>query len=105
MATTSPCAIVILIPRKAGTRTRPSTYVLYRSRDPAYKATTNNQLLVSIAQAFGVNLKPFGTQPDTASTTGPLTGAAFDCAEGRGSGPGTRLKRRIEDVGQSLIAV
>jgi hypothetical protein len=42
--------------------------------DPVFKATTNNHLLVSIAQAFGVQLDSFGTQPDAANTTGSLPG-------------------------------
>jgi hypothetical protein len=42
--------------------------------DATFKATTNNHLLVSIAQAFGVSLSNFGTQPDPALTTGPLSG-------------------------------
>jgi hypothetical protein len=42
--------------------------------DTTFKPTTNNHLLVSIAQAFGVNVNTFGTQPDSASTTGALSG-------------------------------
>lgn len=36
--------------------------------------STNNHLLVSIAQAFGADIESFGTQPDPAWTTGGLTG-------------------------------
>jgi hypothetical protein len=42
--------------------------------DATFKATTNNHLLVSIAQAFGVSLDTFGTQPDPQLTTGALAG-------------------------------
>ena len=42
--------------------------------DATFQATTNNHLLVSIAQAFGVPLTTFGTQPDPKLTTGPLPG-------------------------------
>lgn len=35
--------------------------------------STNNHLLVSIAQAFGVEVESFGTQPDPALTTGGLS--------------------------------
>jgi len=38
------------------------------------RAGANNHLLVSIAQAFGVNINSFGTQSDSAYTTGPLSG-------------------------------
>lgn len=39
-----------------------------------YAATANNHLLVSIAQAFGVNVNSFGTQPNTKDSTGALAG-------------------------------
>jgi Protein of unknown function (DUF1552) len=42
--------------------------------DPVFVASTNNHLLVSIAQAFGVNVNTFGTQPTPDLTTGPLAG-------------------------------
>lgn len=42
--------------------------------DPVFKASTNNHLLVSIAQAFGVDINTFGTQPTADLTTGPLAG-------------------------------
>ncbi|MBC8133556.1 MAG: DUF1552 domain-containing protein [Deltaproteobacteria bacterium] len=42
--------------------------------DATFKASTNNHLLVSIAQAFGVNLNTFGSQPTAELTTGPLAG-------------------------------
>jgi hypothetical protein len=42
--------------------------------DATFMATTNNHLLVSIANAFGVNITTFGTQPTPDLTTGPLAG-------------------------------
>ena len=42
--------------------------------DPVFTAMTNNHLLVSIAQAFGVSVNTFGTQPTPDLTTGPLDG-------------------------------
>lgn len=42
--------------------------------DPAFTAMSNNHLLVSIAQAFGVDTATFGTQPTPDLTTGPLSG-------------------------------
>ncbi|MES1172348.1 MAG: DUF1552 domain-containing protein [Bacteroidota bacterium] len=42
--------------------------------DPLFKGSTNNHLLVSIAQAFGVDINTFGTQPTADLTTGPLAG-------------------------------
>jgi hypothetical protein len=42
--------------------------------EPTFKAATNNHLLVSIAQAFGVSLDKFGTQPDPGLTTGAMSG-------------------------------
>lgn len=39
-----------------------------------FTAMTNSKLLVSIAQAFGVQIDKFGTQPDAALTTGALSG-------------------------------
>lgn len=42
--------------------------------DATFKASTNNHLLVSIAQAFGVDLNTFGTQPTADLVTGPLPG-------------------------------
>ena len=41
---------------------------------PEYDVTANNHLLVSIAQAFGVNVDQFGTQPNPADSTGALSG-------------------------------
>lgn len=43
------------------------------SGDAEYKASPNNHLLVTIAQAFGQNIGSFGTQPDPAMTTGELS--------------------------------
>ncbi|HET9956556.1 MAG TPA: DUF1552 domain-containing protein [Polyangiaceae bacterium] len=39
---------------------------------PDYQTVPNNRLLVSIAQAFGVQIESYGTQPDTKLTTGKL---------------------------------
>jgi hypothetical protein len=39
-----------------------------------YQTVSNNHLLVSIAQAFGVDVNTYGTQPDAANTTGTLSG-------------------------------
>jgi hypothetical protein len=39
-----------------------------------YDVTANNHLLVSIAQAFGVNVDTFGTQPNSKDCTGALSG-------------------------------
>ena len=39
-----------------------------------YAATANNHLLVSIAQAFGVMVNEFGSQPDPKNKTGALSG-------------------------------
>jgi hypothetical protein len=38
-----------------------------------YAPTTNSKILVSIAQAYGVNVNTFGTQPVTADVTGALS--------------------------------
>ena len=42
--------------------------------EATFTGVTNNHLLVSIAQAFGVNIDAFGTQVDTKHTTGALPG-------------------------------
>ncbi len=42
--------------------------------DANYTPITNSRLLVSVAQAFDVELDAFGTQPDAKLTTGTLTG-------------------------------
>ncbi|HZL20004.1 MAG TPA: hypothetical protein VFG23_19880 [Polyangia bacterium] len=39
-----------------------------------YTPITNNHLLVSIANMFGVEVNTFGTQPNTSDVTGPLPG-------------------------------
>ena len=44
------------------------------ARDPKYANGANNHLLVSIAQAFGVNVNTFGNGVDSTFTTGPLSG-------------------------------
>jgi hypothetical protein len=43
-------------------------------RDAAYASGANNHLLVSIAQAFGVETDSFGKGPDASFTTGALSG-------------------------------
>ena len=43
-------------------------------RDPKYASGANNHLLVSIAQAFGVEIDSFGRGPESAFTTGALSG-------------------------------
>lgn len=43
-------------------------------RDVKFAAGANNHLLVSIAQAFGVEIDTFGAGPDSAFTTGALSG-------------------------------
>jgi len=40
---------------------------------PTYTPTTNSKILVSIAQAFGVEVNTFGTQPNPADVTGALS--------------------------------
>jgi hypothetical protein len=42
--------------------------------DANFKGATNNHVLVSIAQAFGVSINSFGTQPKAEDTTGPVAG-------------------------------
>jgi hypothetical protein len=43
-------------------------------RDAKYASGANNHLLVSIAQAFGVEIDSFGQGPDSTYTTGALSG-------------------------------
>jgi hypothetical protein len=43
-------------------------------RDPKYASGANNHLLVSIAQAFGVEVNTFGKGADSTFTTGALSG-------------------------------
>lgn len=43
-------------------------------RDPMYASGANNHLLVSLAQAFGVEIESFGQGPDSSFTTGALPG-------------------------------
>jgi hypothetical protein len=52
----------------------PSSNLWCAPGDATFMGVTNNHLLVSIAQAFGVNVNTFGTQPGTADSTGPLAG-------------------------------
>jgi len=40
---------------------------------PTYTPTTNSKILVSIAQAYGVDVNTFGTQPNAADVTGALS--------------------------------
>ncbi|HEX4334265.1 MAG TPA: DUF1552 domain-containing protein [Polyangiaceae bacterium] len=42
--------------------------------DATFSGVSNNHLLVSIAQAFGVDVNTFGTQNETKHTTGTLSG-------------------------------
>jgi len=42
--------------------------------DATFTGVSNNHLLVSIAQAFGVDATTFGTQTDPKNTTGPMSG-------------------------------
>jgi hypothetical protein len=44
------------------------------TRDAAFAGGANNHLLVSIAQAFGVDIDSFGQGPDSTFTTGALPG-------------------------------
>ncbi|HXS30546.1 MAG TPA: hypothetical protein VN755_06905, partial [Steroidobacteraceae bacterium] len=41
--------------------------------DPTFTTVTNSKLLVAIAQAYGMDVNQFGTQPDPALTTGALS--------------------------------
>jgi hypothetical protein len=41
--------------------------------DPTFKPVTNSKILVSIAQAFGVEIDKFGSQPDEKLITGALS--------------------------------
>ena len=41
--------------------------------DSTYKPTTNSKILVAIAQAYGVDVNTFGTQPNPADVTGALS--------------------------------
>ncbi len=52
----------------------PSSNLWCAPGDALFKGSTNNHVLVSIAQAFGVNINTFGTQPTPDLTTGPLAG-------------------------------
>jgi len=45
-----------------------------KTRDPKYASGANNHLLVSIAQAFGVETESFGKGADSTFTTGTLSG-------------------------------
>ena len=52
----------------------PSSNLSCKPGDAAFNGTANNHLLVSIAQAFGVAIDSFGTQPNAADKNGPLAG-------------------------------
>jgi hypothetical protein len=52
----------------------PASHLACKPGDGAFTGTANNHLLVSIAQAFGVAIDSFGTQPSAADKTGPLAG-------------------------------
>lgn len=41
--------------------------------DPTFNGSPNNRILVSIAQAFGVDIDSYGTQPDPENTMGGLS--------------------------------
>ncbi len=47
-----------------------------KTRDAKFANGANNHLLVSIAQAFGVNVNSFGSSSSSTFTTGPLAGLA-----------------------------
>ena len=52
-----------------------STNLWCSPKDAEFKASTNNHLLVSIAQAFGLSdVNSFGTQPNAAWTRDGLSG-------------------------------
>jgi hypothetical protein len=51
----------------------PTTSPWCSETSPEFSAVTNSKLLVSIAQAFGVQINAFGTQPDAKLTTGALS--------------------------------
>ena len=51
----------------------PSSNAWCGENDTTFTPVTNNKILVSIAQAFGVDVNTFGTQPDTKLTTGGLS--------------------------------
>jgi hypothetical protein len=52
----------------------PSSNLSCKPGDGVFNGTANNHLLVSIAQAFGVAIESFGTQPSAADSNGPLAG-------------------------------
>ena len=52
----------------------PTTNVWCQSGQPEFKGVSNNHILVSILQAFGVDEDSFGSQPETKDTTGALEG-------------------------------
>jgi hypothetical protein len=52
----------------------PSSNLSCKPGDAVFNGTANNHLLVSIAQAFGVAIDTFGTQPNAVDRDGPLAG-------------------------------
>jgi hypothetical protein len=52
----------------------PTTNEWCQHGDADYAGLSNNHVLVSILQAFGVDEDTFGTQPDAADVTGALSG-------------------------------
>jgi hypothetical protein len=52
----------------------PPSKLACKPGDPDFTGTANNHLLISIAQAFGVPIDAYGTQPNTTDRTGPLPG-------------------------------
>jgi arylsulfatase A-like enzyme len=52
----------------------PASNVWCGPADAVYAGQTNNHLLISIAQAFGVTVDSFGSQTDPKNSTGALSG-------------------------------
>ncbi len=51
----------------------PESNLWCSENDAVFQGVTNNHLLISIANAFGVELNEFGDQPDPKLNTGPLS--------------------------------
>jgi hypothetical protein len=51
----------------------PANNIWCGANDAVFTPVTNSRILVSIAQAFGIDINEFGTQPDPKLTTGALT--------------------------------
>ncbi|WP_437872763.1 hypothetical protein [Sorangium sp. So ce363] len=52
---------------------RPADAPWCGEKDATFTPVTNSRILVSLAQAFGVEIESFGSQPDPALTTGALS--------------------------------